>query len=625
MKTSKFFFLVLGIACLISNAAQARFSEVVEANMRMWEESGWASTEYKGMLKMWRERGDTATINDAFGHVIEFGTAGLRGPMGPGTNRLNEFTVARATQGLADYLYKTHKTNPAEKKLTVVIGYDSRHNSEKFAKVVADVLVANQINVCMFDEMRPTPEISFAVLYLKADAAVNITASHNVKEDNGYKAYWSDGGQIVPPHDAGIMDKVKETPAGEIHSQLVEEMDYGERFSKTGEIDSAYIKMTQTALLDPVAIRKAKDLKIVYTPLHGAGAKMVPPCLKEMGISHVSEVALQQPDGGKFASTDTIPSRQANPEDANAMQMVRKQAEKENADLAVATDPDADRFGFYCKDSQNAWHRIDGHQSTMLFTKYIIDTRKRLGMMPEKPFMGRTIVTSEIVKRIADEAGIKMYDEYTGFKWIANRIERLSKVAPDSTFIGAGEESFCYLPYDKVRDKDAPASICLLAEMTASAKMRGTTLWDELMNIYRHYGFQREYTAKLELEAKNGLSWIDNKQLVMDVFRKNMTDIIGESFVCYDFQKESVYKSRNLPQADNTLQYYTNDRKVKVTIRPSGTEPLLKIYVEVPNADFKATGDYDAAVRQTDIIKDQIIQQFNELLTKNSFEIKKIK
>ncbi len=388
------------------------------------------------------------------------------------------------------------------------------------------------------------------------------------------------------------------------------------------DMDRVYADTVMTALIDLDAAAQARYLKIVYTPLHGAGYNIVPMCLAKMGVTQVSRVDLQKPDNGQFASVADIHSRQANPEDENAMRWVLEQAQAEDADLAVATDPDADRFGFYCKDSQGVWHRVDGHQSTMLFTQYIIDTRKHLGKMPEKAFMGRTIVTSEIVKRIADEAKIKMYDEYTGFKWIAHRIVSIRPLHPDSIFIGAGEESFCYLPYDCARDKDAPASICLLAEMTAGAKARGTTLWDDLMAIYLHYGCQREYTVKMKIEAHNGQLWATNKPLVMDVFRNHLKTIHGESFTSLDYLKEDAYKGRNLPQKENTLQYFTAESHIKVTIRPSGTEPVLKVYVEVPDSRFRSAEDYETLQADTKRIQEEIVAELKALLNNHDFEVK---
>lgn len=610
MKLTKLF-----IACMVVSmvsCSKPALSPDLASKLLMWEKSDFTTEEELVTLNRWVENNEFDSIKEAFGDTLKFGTAGLRALMGPGTNRMNAFTVALATQGFADYLNRTYPNSCFK----VVVGYDCRHNSKEFADIVADVFSANGIYVNLFDDMRPTPEISFAIRELNCCVAgVNITASHNTKEFNGYKAYWSDGGQIVQPVDKEIIEAAQKLTVNDIKHQRVDSL----VTYIGGEMDCKYALAVQSALLDKEAAKKAKALKIVYSPLHGAGVKIVPMCLRGMGVTNISFVKEQQPDNGEFASVDTTYNRQANPEDERAMQWVLAQAKEKNADLAVATDPDADRFGFYCKDSKGEWHRIDGHQSTMLFTKYIIDTRKRLGMMPEKPFMGRTIVTSEIVKRIAEEAQIKMYDEYTGFKWIANRIVSIRKYNPDSTFIGAGEESFCYLPYDKVRDKDAPASICLLAEMAASAQMRGTTLWDDLMAIYLHYGFQREYTLKWGIK-ENGKMWKENKETIMSLFRDNLKTINNHKFQCYDYTKQTVADLLNMPVTDNTLQYFM-ENGIKLTIRPSGTEPKLKVYMEIPYGDFKSADDYGQAVNFTNVIRLQIENELKEILTNNHFEI----
>ena len=587
----------------------------IEAKIQAWKDSGLTLPEELETLEKWRKQ-DKAAVIDAFSDTLKFGTAGLRAPMGPGTNRMSKYTVALATQGFANYLIKK---NP-NCCFYVVVGYDCRHNSKEFANVAADVFSANGIYVYLCDDMRPTPEISFAIRELRCMAGVNITASHNSKEYNGYKAYLNDGGQIVPPADNEIVDEAAKIQLQDIkHTRNPELVDTTTIKEK---LDKKYIAIMDSAIIDTDAFKMASELKIVYSPMHGAGYKIVPGCLAAHGIKHVSLVPEQLPDNGQFASVSHTERHEANPEDEQAMQLLKNQAEKEKADLAIATDPDADRFGFYCQDSNGKLQRIDGHQSTMLFTQYIINTRNCLGLMPENPFMGRTIVTSEIVKRIADSAHIKMYDEYTGFKWIAHRIDTLGKMAPDHTFIGAGEESFCYLPYDKVRDKDAPASICLLAEMTASAKMKGTTLWDELMNIYLKYGFQREYTLKWTIKAHNNKSWKDNTVLIMDLFRDNIKDhICGDPIRnTLDYSQPTVAEMRDLPQTDNTLQYFT-ESGVKLTIRPSGTEPKLKIYMEIPSTKFSSAKQYEDAIADTEKTKAKIEKELKKILKHNKYKV----
>ena len=587
----------------------------IEAKIQAWKDSGLTLPEELETLEKWRKH-DKAAVVDAFSDTLKFGTAGLRALMGPGTNRMSKFTVALATQGFANYLLKKNPNSC----FYVVVGYDCRHNSKEFANVAADVFSANGIYVYLCDDMRPTPEISFAIRELRCMAGVNITASHNSKEYNGYKAYLNDGGQLVPPADKEIVDEAAKIRVQDI--KYTRNPDLVDTITIREQIDKKYIAMMDSAIIDTVAFKKASELKIVYSPMHGAGYEIVPNGLKAHGIKHVSFVSKQMPDSGQFASVSRTERKEANPEDVNAMRLLRRQAKREKADLAIATDPDADRFGFFCKDSHGKWQRIDGHQSTMLFTQYIIDTRNRLGLMPEKPFMGRTIVTSEIVKRIADSAHIKMYDEYTGFKWIAHRIETLERVAPDCTFIGAGEESFCYLPYDKVRDKDAPASICLLAEMTASAKMRGTTLWDELMNIYLKYGFQREYTLKWTIKSPNDKPWKENTEIIMDLFRNNIKkDICGDPILdALDYSQQEFADKRGLPQKENTLQYFTQSG-IKLTIRPSGTEPKLKIYMEIPSTKFTSAKKYKDAVDDTEKTQKKIEKELKKILKNNKYQV----
>lgn len=623
-KTIVIVLVVLGIAvplyfsvdvsnCLHRLHKPVELSPKIQAYQQSWNNNPFATQEEKDMLATWIAKGDTATILEAFGDTLKFGTAGLRELMGPGTNRMNKFTVALATQGFANYLKKTYPNSCFH----VVVGYDCRHNSKAFADVAADVFSANDIFVYLFDEMRPTPEISYALRDLQCVAGVNITASHNRKEYNGYKAYWYDGGQIVPPIDEAI---VKEAAKLQLQDILYERNK--ELVKIIGDsIDHEYIATVRSAILDSIAFEKASALKIVYSPMHGAGYRIVPTCLAAYGIDQVSLVPNQLPDSGLFASVARTQRHEANPEDEQAMKWLLKQAKKEKADLAVATDPDADRFGFFCKDSKGRWHRIDGHQSTMLFTKYIIDTRNRLGMMPEKPFMGRTIVTSELVKRIAQDKGIRMYDEYTGFKWIAHRIDSVSNIDPDSTFIGAGEESFCYLPYDKSRDKDAPASICLLAEMTAEAQMRGTTLWDDLMAIYMQYGFQREYTLKWKISAENQRPWKENKEQIMLLFRNALHSIHGDAICAdYDYSQRDTALQRGLPKEDNVLQYFTQSG-IKLTIRPSGTEPVLKVYMEIPSALFTSPEKYEKATKETASVKAEIEKELQQLLKDNKYQV----
>ena len=607
LKKSQSLLLVLSVvgllACTPQKPQQSQPQPTQQTlNVDNWKDCGFATQEDLDTIAAWYARNDTASMRQAFEKTISFGTAGLRDLMSPGTNRMNMYSVARATQGLANYI----KKHPQPDADGVVVGYDCRHNSKEFAQMTADVLSANGIKVYLFESMRPTPEISYAIRNLHCVAGVNITASHNKKEYNGYKAYWKDGGQIVPPVDKEIVEEVKrildpQDIQHECNQNLIETI--GE------DIDAPYIALTQTALLDRSLDERIASLRIAYSPMHGAGYQIVPRALNELGVKEVSIVPEQLPDNGLFASVQQNKKQEANPEDPAAMGLLLRHAKAMNADLAVATDPDADRFGFICKDSKGQWHLIDGHQSTMLFTNYIIRTRQRLDSMPDKAFMGRTIVTSDLVKRIAKEAGVKMYDEYTGFKWLAHRIE----VERKRSFIGAGEESYCYLPYADVRDKDAPASICLLAEMTADAQRRNTTLWDDLMALYQHFGFERDYTIKQAFDL-NGRTLDEAKKSTMDTFRKNIKRINGERVKCLDYQNcWTAFVSHDMFVKEEVLQYYTPSG-IKVTIRPSGTEPSLKYYMEIPCELFQTAEDYEQASLATITLRERILIELNAIL-----------
>lgn len=544
----------------------------------------WATNEVfdedtRNAVKKMMDDEDKSLLIDSFYQTLEFGTGGLRGVMGPGTNRMNIYTVGTATQGLANYL----KKNFADReKISVVIGVDCRNNSDVFAKRCADIFAANGIYVYLFEDMRPTPEVSFAIRYLKCQSGVNITASHNPREYNGYKAYWEDGAQVLKPHDKGIIEEVAKCRYEDV---------------KTGgdskyitiigeEIDKAYLDAVHTLSIDPEAIKRQKDLGIVYTPLHGAGMMIVPRALKMWGFENVNCVPEQMIKDGNFP---TVVS--PNPENAEALTLAIKLATEKNCEIVIASDPDADRVAMACRDYNGEWAIINGNQTMLIFLYYIIKNRVDKGMMKGDEFIVKTIVTTEMVKKVADKYGIEMRDCYTGFKWIAREIAISEGV---KKYIGGGEESFGFLAEDFCRDKDSPSACCLIAEICAWAKDQGKSLYDILMDIYLEYGFSYNKAINVVRPGKSGADEI--KQMMED-FRTNAPkEIAGSPVVIYkDFRslkkvENGVETDIEMPDTSNVLQYFCAD-STKLSIRPSGTEPKIKFYIEV-NGKMNSAADY---------------------------------
>ncbi|MBR6660194.1 MAG: phospho-sugar mutase [Paludibacteraceae bacterium] len=551
----------------------------VTAKANAWL-SGNFDSETKAEVKSLLDSSDKTALIDAFYQNLEFGTGGLRGIMGVGTNRMNKYVVGMATQGLANYLKKVFADR---KDISVVVGHDCRNNSRLFAEIVAGIFSANGIRAYLFESLRPTPEISFAIRQLGCQSGVNITASHNPKEYNGYKAYWDDGAQVLAPHDKGIIDEVnkvqiedvKFTPNKELITIIGGEMDYD------------YLEAVKEAMVDQDVILRQKDLNIVYSPLHGTGRVIVPLCLRSWGFQNINVVPEQMVIDGNFSTV-----KSPNPENSEAMTMGMNLGTKLGADLVIASDPDADRLAIVCRDDKGEWMIINGNQTCMMFCYYIITNMKKLGKLKGNEFLVKTIVTSELIREIAEKNNVKLYDEYTGFKWIAYRIrENEGK----EKYIGGGEESFGFLPYDKVRDKDAPASICLICEIAAWAKDNGMSLYQLLMNIYKEYGFQKESAVSV---VKPGKSGADEIKAMMENFRNNPPKELAGSPVklIKDFKslKQNCVKCGkiediNMPESANVLQFFTEDG-TKVSVRPSGTEPKIKFYVEV-KGDF-SSGDY---------------------------------
>ena len=535
-----------------------------------WMTSDRYDAETQQAVKAMVENTDKTELIDSFYRTLEFGTGGLRGIMGPGTNRMNIYTVGAATQGLSNYLNKSFKDL---EQISVVVGHDCRNNSRLFAETAANIFTANGIKVYLFEDMRPTPEMSFAIRHLGCQSGIILTASHNPKEYNGYKAYWDDGAQVLAPHDKGIIDEVNKVSVADIKFEgnpaLIEVLGK--------EIDQVYLEKVHTLSIDPACIERQKDLKIVYTPLHGTGMMLIPDSLKLWGFENVHTVPEQMVKDGNFPTV-----KSPNPENGEALTMALDLAKKLDADIVMASDPDADRVGMACKNDKGEGILIDGNQTCMLFLYYIIMNRKAQGKMEGNEFIVKTIVTTELIKSIADKNQIKMYDCYTGFKWIARQI-RLNE--GKLQYIGGGEESYGFLAEDFVRDKDAVSACSLLAEICAWAKDQGKTLYDVLMDIYVEYGLSVNKTINVVKPGKTGA---DEIKAMMENFRTNRpTELAGSKVVCTkDYGMLKQYDAAgnetalDFPEASNVLQWYTEDG-TKVSVRPSGTEPKIKFYIEV--------------------------------------------
>ena len=526
--------------------------------------------ETQAEVKRILEDTDKTGLIDAFYKDLEFGTGGLRGIMGAGSNRMNIYTVGAATQGMANYL---NKCFAGKKDIAVVVGHDCRNNSRKFAEISADIFSANGIKVYLFDDMRPTPEVSFAIRHLGCQSGINITASHNPKEYNGYKAYWEDGAQVLAPHDTGIIDEVNKVKVTDIKFQGNKEL-----IRIIGkDIDDIYLEKVHGISIDPEVIKRQKDLKIVYTPLHGTGMMLIPQSLKLWGFENVHCVPEQMVKSGDFP---TVVS--PNPENAEALTMAINLAKSIDADIVMASDPDADRVGMACKDDKGEWVLINGNQTCLIFLYYIIKNRIAMGKMKGNEFIVKTIVTTEVIRKVAEKNNIKMIDCYTGFKWIAREI-RLRE--GKEQYIGGGEESYGFLAEDFVRDKDAVSACSLLAEICAWAKDQGKTLYDILMEVYLEYGFSKEVTVNV---VKPGKSGADEIKAMMDNFRACPPKELGGSEVTLTKDYKTLKATDNkgnvtdieMPETSNVLQFFTADG-TKVSVRPSGTEPKIKFYVEV--------------------------------------------
>ena len=536
-------------------------------------------------VKEMLEKEDKTDLIESFYKNLEFGTGGLRGIMGAGSNRMNVYTVGMATQGFANYL----KKNFADREqISVVVCHDCRNNSRLFAETVADIFSANGIKVYLFDDMRPTPECSFAIRHLGCQSGVNITASHNPKEYNGYKAYWEDGAQVLAPHDTGIIDEVNKVKVEDVkfngNKDLIEII--GE------EIDKVYLDLIHGISIDPEVIKRQKDLKIVYTPLHGTGMMLIPRSLKLWGFENVHCVEEQMVKSGDFP---TVVS--PNPENGEALSLALRDAKALDADIVMASDPDADRVGMACKNDKGEWILINGNQTCLIFLYYIIRNRQAKGLMKPTDFIVKTIVTTEVIRKVAEKQHIEMRDCYTGFKWIAREIA-LSE--GKQQYIGGGEESYGFLAEDFVRDKDAVSACCLLAEICAWAKDQGKTLYDLVMDIYLEYGFSKEFTVNVVKPGKTGADEI--KQMMTDFRNNPPTELGGSKVVLWkDYNTleqrdaDGNVSKIDMPTTSNVLQWFCDD-ETKISVRPSGTEPKIKFYIEVKDT-MKCAGCYERCTK----------------------------
>ena len=546
----------------VTSKAQSWLSEYYDEETR---------AEVKKML----DNEDKTDLIESFYRDLEFGTGGLRGIMGAGSNRMNIYTVGAATQGLSNYLNREFSDLD---EIKVVIGHDCRNNSRKFAEISADIFSANGIKVYLFEALRPTAETSYAIRKLGCQSGIILTASHNPKEYNGYKAYWDDGAQIISPHDKNIIAEVnKIRSAKDIqfkgNKKLIEII--GE------EMDAAFINDIETLSLSPECIERHKDMKIVYTPIHGTGVVLVPGTLRAFGFTNIIDVPEQNVISGDFPTVIS-----PNPEEPAALKLALEKAVETDADLVLASDQDADRIGLAVKDDRGEFVLINGNQIVTLFIYYLINRWKANGKIKGNEYIIKTIVTSELIAKIAKKNGIEYFDCYTGFKWIASVIrENEGK----KTYIGGGEESFGFLPADFIRDKDSVSSCALMAEIAAWAKDNGKSLLDLLNDIYIEYGFSKEVGISVVKKGKSGAEEIE---AMMVNFRNNpMTELAGSKVVLIkDFSTlvgqdlaENEKLVLNMPTTSNVLQYFTEDG-TKVSIRPSGTEPKIKFYIEVLGA-----------------------------------------
>lgn len=538
-------------------------------------------------------------LADAFYRNLEFGTGGLRGIMGIGTNRMNKYTVGMATQGYTNYL----KQSFPNEEIKVAIAHDSRNNSRFFAETVANVFAANGLKVFLFEELRPTPELSFAIRHLGCKGGVVCTASHNPKEYNGYKAYWVDGGQLVPPHDKAVITEVEKI--GDVND--VKWSGGEENITIVGkELDEAYIAMVKGLSVYPEVIKEQKDLKIVYTPIHGTGIKLVPQVLKAFGFENVTIVEEQATPNGDFPTV-----HYPNPEESEAMSIGLKKAQEIDADILCGTDPDADRVGIGVKNTKGEWVLMNGNQTAVLAFNYMIEARKEKGLQQPNDMVVKTIVTTNMIDVIAQEAGVTCYNVLTGFKWIA---ELIREKEGSEKYVVGGEESYGLMIGDQVRDKDAVSAVALLCEMAAYEKSKGRSLYEKMLDLYVKFGYYQEDLISITKKGRNGQQEIAE---MMEGFRANPPKELAGSKVVelLDYEKRvktnlqtGATEEITLPKS-NVLQFITEDGS-KISARPSGTEPKIKFYFSV-NTSLPSVDQFDEAQQKARGKIKQIIGEMN--------------
>lgn len=556
--------------------------------------NSWLEGDYdadtKKEIQQLLDNEDKSPLIDAFYKDLEFGTGGLRGIMGAGSNRMNIYTVGTATQGLSNYLKKEFANHD---QIKVVIGHDCRNNSRKFAEVAADIFSANGIKVYLFENLRPTPLISYAIRKLGCQSGIMVTASHNPKEYNGYKAYWNDGAQVLAPHDRNIIAEVNRIKS---NSEIKFKGDKKLIEIIGKDMDNAFIEEVKKLVLSPESIQRNSDIKIVYTPIHGTGGTLVPDALKAVGFTNIIHVPEQDVISGDFP---TVVS--PNPEEPAALDLAIKKARETDADLVMATDPDSDRIGTAIRDDKGEFILVNGNQTLLLCLYYLMTRREELRLLTGKEFIVKTIVSTELAKVIAQSKGIEIYDSYTGFKWIADIIRKNEGI---KKYIGGGEESYGFLAGDFVRDKDAVSACTLFAEIAAWARDNGKSVYELLQDIYLEYGYSKEAGISLVKKGKEGAEEIE---AMMKNFRANPLTSLGGSPVTLikDFGKlEAVDFVRDeqialeMPTTSNVIQYFTEDN-TKMSIRPSGTEPKIKFYIEVKGY-AKTREELEQAERKAD-------------------------
>ncbi|WP_224997291.1 phospho-sugar mutase [Cesiribacter sp. SM1] len=568
----------------------------VKDKAQAWLSSPAVDEQSKLQIRQWLDSNNENELTEAFYKDLEFGTGGLRGIMGVGSNRMNKYTVGLATQGLANYLKKCFP----DQQVKVAIAHDSRNNSRFFAETTADVFSANGIQVYLFESLRPTPELSFAIRHLGCQSGVVLTASHNPKEYNGYKAYWNDGAQLVPPHDKNVITEVgKLKDISEVNFNKNQQL-----ISLIGkEVDEAYISKVVGLSVSPEAIKAQSDLKIVFTPIHGTGITLVPQVLQRMGFQNVHVVQEQAEPNGNFPTVEY-----PNPEEAEALSLALKKAKELDADILMGTDPDADRVGIAIKNNAGEWQLLNGNQTGALLIYYMLEAWKEKGKLNGRQYIVKTIVTTDLIDTMAEEYGVDCYNTLTGFKYIAGVIRELEG---KKEFIAGGEESYGYLISDFVRDKDAVASCAMIAEMAAWAKNSGKGLYELLQEMYKRFGYYQESLVSVTKPGKSGAEEI---QKMMSELRENPPQEVGGSPLAkiMDYEQGICWKPNegeeerlDFPRS-NVLQFLTEDGS-KISARPSGTEPKIKFYVSV-NTKAKAGEDAQDVKSRLDNKVRQIVE-----------------